>query len=469
MRAIKRGNIKVTVKNCERILLILLVIISILNLIFANRFAVALAIVSLLVLICGFHHLGSAFKWATGIFLLLGLIIARYDHFTLVRVINAVNSMDNLIVLLIVMQLFTIPITVGRYQSSIVTLINGKLPTNRSLFGFTMLITFLLSSILSMGTVPIVYSILGPTIKQRLGDQYYHFSSVAISRSFTLGTLWAPGAATIFLISTITHVSLQKLFGPSFVIGLLGLLMAWVFELHVLSAKKEHQDIKSPADTKQATLKVFQIGLAVVALLLIAFTLIHLKIGEAMTDVALAGLVVILLWLLVLQASDRDHQQTIKAGKKYLQSGLLRGGSLAPFFVAIGLFSNVFEHSRVSKTIGQGLAPAIGYLSWGALASIPLLVVGLSLVGVHPLASVTLLGQIMMGISLPFNALAIALALNIGSVLAYMMSPFAGIVVVIANILGISSTTISLKWNGKYCLLLLVVSLIFIAGYSILI
>ncbi|EEU30741.1 hypothetical protein HMPREF0501_00146 [Limosilactobacillus coleohominis 101-4-CHN] len=188
-----------------------------------------------------------------------------------------------------------------------------------------------------------------------------------------------------------------------------------------------------------------------------------------MTDVALAGLVVILLWLLVLQASDRDHQQTIKAGKKYLQSGLLRGGSLAPFFVAIGLFSNVFEHSQVSKTIGQGLAPAIGYLSWGALASIPLLVVGLSLVGVHPLASVTLLGQIMMGISLPFNALAIALALNIGSVLAYMMSPFAGIVVVIANILGISSTTISLKWNGKYCLLLLVVSLIFIAGYSILI
>ena len=61
------------------------------------------------------------------------------------------------------------------------------------------------------------------------------------------------------------------------------------------------------------------------------------------------------------------------------------------------------------------------------------------------------------------------MGLNIASMLAYMMSPFAEIVVVIANILGISSTTISLQWNGKYCLLLLVVSVIFIAGYSILI
>lgn len=470
MRAIKRGNIKVTVKNCERILLILLVIISILNLIFANQFAVTLAIVSVLVLICGFYHLGNAFKWATGIFLLLGLVIAQYDHFALARLIDAVNSMDNLIVLLIVMQLFTIPIAVGRYQSSIVTLVNGKLPTNRSLFGFTMLITFLLSSILSMGTVPIIYSILGPTIKQRLGDQYDHFSSVAISRSFTLGTLWAPGAATIFLISTITHVPIQKLFVPSFILGLLGLCIAWLIELNGSSSTKNaNQNIKSQINTKKATLKVFQIGLAVVALLLIAFTLIHLKIGEAMIDVALAGLVVILLWLLVLQVRDHDHQRTVKAGKEYMQSGLLRGGSLAPFFVAIGLFSNVFEHSQISKIIGQVLAPSIFHLSWGALVLIPLFIVILSLVGVHPLASVTLLGQIMMGISLPFNALSIAMGLNIGSMLAYMMSPFAGIVVVIANILGISSTTISLKWNGKYCLLLLVVSVIFIAGYSILI
>ncbi|WP_295746792.1 hypothetical protein [uncultured Limosilactobacillus sp.] len=456
------------VKNVERILLALLVVVSILNLIFANELAGGLAIISLLVLICGFHHLSSAFKWATGIFFVLGLLIAGFNHFSLSVVVNAINSMDSLIVLLIVMQLFTIPIAVGRYQNSIVTLVNGKLPTNRSLFGFTMVITFLLSSILSMGTVPIIYSILGPTIKQRLGKDYNYFSSVAISRSFTLGTLWAPGAATIFLISTITHVSLQKLFVPSFVLGLLGLLLAWLIELYTspVEGKKDNLSIKRE-HAGHALMQVLQIALAVAILLVIAFVLIDLKIGEAMIDVALAGLVVILIWLAALQVNDLHHQRTIKAGKEYLQNGLLRGGSLAPFFVAIGLFSNVFEHSQVSKTIAQTLTPYIVHLSWGALILIPLLVVLLSLVGVHPLASVTLLGQVMMGINLPFNALAIALGLNIGSVLAYMMSPFAGIVVVIANILGVSSATVSLKWNGKYCTGLFVLSLVFIIIYTL--
>lgn len=460
-----------TAKNYERILLVLLVIISILNLILTNQFAGCLAVVSLLVMICGFHHLDSAFKWATGIFFILGLLIAGYDHFSLSMVVRAINSMDNLIIILIVMQLFTIPIAVGRYQNSIVSLVNGKLPTNRSLFGFTMLITFLFSSILSMGTVPIVYSILGPTIKQRLGEDYNHFSSVAISRSFTLGTLWAPGAATIFLISTVTHVSLQKLFIPSFVLGLLGLLLSWLIELHYLSAinNKNENHIKQGNNSSRALLKVFQIVLAIIILLVIAFTLIHLKVGEAMIDVTLAGLIVILFWILALQRGDVHHQRTMKAGKEYFQNSLLHGGSLASFFVSIGLFSNVFEHSQVSKMIGQFLTPYITHLSWGALILIPLLVMILSLVGVHPFASITLIGQIMMGISLPFNALAIALELNIGSILAYMMSPFAGIVVVIANILKISSTTVSLRWNGKYCVGLFVLSLIFIVVYTMLI
>lgn len=82
----------------------------------------------------------------------------------------------------------------------------------------------------------------------------------------------------------------------------------------------------------------------------------------------------------------------IQAGRAYFQSGILRGGSPAPFFVVIGLFSNIFEHSQVFRTIAQAITPAIVHLSWSDLVLIPLLVVILSLVGIHPLALVTLLG-----------------------------------------------------------------------------
>lgn len=459
----------VMVNKIERGLLILLVIGSLVGLIWPKQTAGVLAIVSLLVLVAGFHHLGTAFKWATGIFFLLGLLIAVLSHFPFLMTCNAINSMDNLIVLLIVMQLFTMPITIGHYQDSIIALVNGKLPTNRGFFGFIMLITFLLSSILSMGTVPIIYSVLGPTIKQRLGENYQQFSSVAISRSFTLGTLWAPGAATIFLISTITRVPLQRLFAPSFILGLLGLGLVWLMEGHASYMQGRVTTQHDQTNVNHSLARVLQIVLAVVALLTIAFTLIHFKIGEAMIDVAMAGLIVVWGWVMILQRADTSHRQTKQAANAFLQNGLLRGGGLAPFFVAIGLFSNAFEHSPISRMIGQAVSPFIIHLSWGALILIPLLVVLLSLIGIHPLASVTLLGQVMMGIHLPFTTLVLALGLNIGSVLSYTMSPFAGIVVVIANILGVNSATVALRWNGRYCMILLVLSLVFIATYTVLV
>lgn len=453
-------------KKIERTLLGLLVILTLISMAVPEKLTVILAVVSLLTLAAGFHHLGTAFKWATGIFLALGLLIAINSGFSLNQTATAINSMDGLISLLIIMQLFNVPIRVGHYQDAIVKLMNAKLPKNRGLYVFTMLITFLLSSILSMGTVPIIYSILGPTIKDRTGQEYQHFSSVAISRSFTLGTLWAPGAATIFLISTITKVPLQRLFVPSFLMGIGGLIIAYLMEFRQpIMAKR----VASQSDQSSAKLvwPVAQIVIAVAALLVIAFTLIHFQVGETMTDVALAGLVVVAGWTLLLITKSGNRQEARSALGGYFHNGLLNGGSLAPFFVAIGLFSDSFEHSEVSMTIAHAMTPLMTHLSWGSLILIPLLVVLLSIIGIHPLASVTLLGQIMMTIHLPFEALALALGLNIGSVIAYTMSPFAGIVVIIANILGVNSATVSLRWNGRYCLILFVFSLLFIFAYTL--
>lgn len=453
----------------ERIFLCLLVLLDVLAMFFASL-QYPLMIVSLIVLFLGFHHLGSAFKWATGIFFILGLVLVFTNHFTFAKLTTGVNSMNGIIVLLIVMQLFTIPINIGGYQEAIVNLVNNKLPTNKRLFVFTMVITFLLSSILSMGTVPIIYSILGPILRKRLGKNYERFSSVAISRSFTLGTLWAPGAATIFLISSITRVPLQRLFIPSLTLGILGLFLSYFVAHNKAYMKSNHAEDqtknKTNANSQKDIWQVLQIFLAIIILLIIAFTLISLHIGEIMSDVALAGLIVVLAWVAILQHNPEAHEQTASAFKNYYQKGIINGGSLAAFFVAIGLFSNSFENSSVSALVAKTISPFISSLSWGALILIPILVLLLSLIGIHPLASVTLLGQIMISIHLPFNILAVALALNIGSVLAYMGSPFAGIIVVLANIIHRKTSTVALKWNGQYCLYLLILSLIFIILYT---
>ena len=94
-------------------MLILMVILNLLNLIWPAGMTISLAIISILVMVWGFNHLGTAFKWATGIFFILGLLIAIDSHFSLKETAQAINSMDNLIVLLIVVQLFTVPVAIG--------------------------------------------------------------------------------------------------------------------------------------------------------------------------------------------------------------------------------------------------------------------------------------------------------------------------------------------------------------------
>ncbi len=66
-----------------------------------------------------------------------------------------------------------------------------------------------------------------------------------------------------------------------------------------------------------------------------------------MSDVALAGLIVVMIWIVILQHNFAAYKQTGAAFKNYYNKGIINGGSLAAFFVAIGLFSNAFENSSL--------------------------------------------------------------------------------------------------------------------------
>ncbi|MDA3724650.1 hypothetical protein PF606_07970, partial [Limosilactobacillus fermentum] len=73
----------------------------------------------------------------------------------------------------------------------------------------------------------------------------------------------------------------------------------------------------------------------------------------------------------------------------------------------------------------------MSHLSWGLLFVIPVVIVLLALLGIHPLVSITLLGQVLLTSQVTIPTLAIALALNVGGALSYLVSPFEGAIVLI--------------------------------------
>ncbi|ETF12815.1 integral membrane protein [Lactiplantibacillus plantarum 4_3] len=445
-------------------LVLSLIIIQLLSLIVPVNLTLLNAVLAIGVSILGIQSLSRSFQVATLIFFIAGLGLLSTTGLSINGLAMAITSMVDIVVLLVVMQLFLIPVTIGNYQATVEAFIQKHIRGPKQTFTFVMIVTHLLSSILSMGTVAIVLSILGDSIKRQVKDAT-RFSATAVTRGFTLGTLWAPGAATIFLISTVTKVGWTQLFIPCLILGLLGLLLAYLMEHN-----QPYMRIQPvTTNTKQQTrftehASLVSLVAAVIALLILSFVLMESKVVSSMNAVTLSGLLIVLIWVTALGLKPTTGQTAFKFALKkasldYWQHGIASGAALAPFFVGIGTFTYGFQHSTISSELTHALAPSFAHLGWLLVVLIPIIVVLVSLIGIHPLASVALIGKIIMTMHIALSPLLIALSLNIGSVVAYMLSPFAGIVMIVATLLHVSSATVSVRWNWQFCLIFLVLSL----------
>ena len=442
--------------NLYRGLVVGLVLIQLLELVVPLNLTILDACFAIGVTILGISRLSRSFQIATLIFFVAGLGLLSTTNLTLSSIATAITSMVDIVVLLVVMQLFLIPVTVGKYQTAVEKFMQDHIHGPKQTYTFVMLVTHLLSSILSMGTVAIVLSILGDSIKRQVKNSA-RFSATAVTRAFTLGTLWAPGAATIFLISTVTKVSWTRLFIPCLILGLLGLVLAYIMEHHQAYMQETpttvHQDIQRKSGVHASLLELV---FAVATLLVLSFGLMENHVATSMMSVTLAGLLIVLVWTGLLRFKRGNQRSTFnpilkKAVRSYWHQGITSGASLAPFFVGIGTFTYGFQHSTVSPRLTATLTPIFTYLGWWLVLLIPIIVVLVSLIGIHPLASVALIGKVVMAMPISLSPLLIALSLNIGSVAAYMLSPFAGIVVIVATLLNVNPGTVSIRWNWKFC------------------
>lgn len=457
-RLINKGNL-------YRSLIVGLVLIQLLELVVPLNLTVLDALFAIGIAVLGIQNLSRSFQVATLVFFVAGLGLLSTTGLSLYGIATAIVSMVDIVVLLVVMQLFLIPVTVGKYQAAVEVFMHDHVHGPKQTYTFVMLVTHLLSSILSMGTVAIVLSILGDSIKRQVKDSA-RFSATAVTRAFTLGTLWAPGAATIFLISTVTKVSWTRLFIPCLILGLLGLVLAYAMERHQAYMQVKPSVItNNVAHPNKGHASLFGLVLAVIALLLLSFVLMENKVASSMDSVTLAGLLIVLIWTGLLGVKRGSKLPAFKPALKealtaYWHQGMTRGASLAPFFVGIGTFTYGFQHSTVSTQLTATLTPVFSQLGWWLVLLIPIIVVLVSLIGIHPLASVALIGKVIMAMHISLSPLLIALSLNIGSVAAYMLSPFAGIVMIVATLLNVGPGTVSIRWNWQFCSVFLVLSVI---------
>ena len=394
----------VILRSFYKLAIVFLVILHVISILSNVNLSGGIFLAGIFVGFFGLNVMSKGFQRVTMLFFILGIGGLWWYHQSLSVWMESFNNMTNFIAILVVMQLFTVPISVGQYDQVLCCWVRKFCKSSGILFVFTMLATHIMSSFLSMGTVPVVINLFQDTIKKQV-QKPKRFIATAVSRSFTLGTLWAPGAATIFLVGQVTGVSWPKIFIPSLLIGLGGLLTSYLLELKEGHISNQVNEIKTWINEPELDIKfrnrIWHILLAITGLILLTMLFIYLQLAASSEGIILSGLIVAFIWTIAL-GKEAGSKKYIK---QYWEKDILKAADMAPFFVAIGVFSGAFTHSGLEEVIElalQGYAEELGVIM---LFLIPLAMVVLSLFGLHPLISIVVLGQMLMALHLSLGTM----------------------------------------------------------------
>lgn len=451
-------------KQMYRISILVLAGLQLIRTVVKADLTVAVFIAAVIVLLSGLTSMGKGFKKITIVFLVLGVSVLIAFHQPLEIWESATNSMTNVIAIMVVMQMFTIPIEVGSYNRTIKYWLNKSFKKESGLFLFTTLVTHVFTSFLMLGTIPIMISLMEDTLKTQV-THYERFISSATSRGYALASLWAPGAVNLFLVVQATGISWSKVFVPGLVLGLMGIYLSYLLETRMslsnqpikVRPKNSLGDKLLPNQEKQVRNKAWHILIVVISLSILTMFLAQMKLGASSSTVILAGAFVVLVWTL----QFRREPELMPILKNYWNNGVLKAADIAPFFIAVGLFTQALQQSGITRVIEaalQGYANNLGSL---AIVLVPLIMIILAILGIHPFVSIVMFGQILMSLHLSVSSLTLALCLALGGSISYMVSPFAGIIMTIAQFINAKAEDIALRWNWVFCTAYFAVGILF--------
>ena len=455
-------------RNIFRAAVLALVVAQLVGFIVAFDLRPLIFVAAMVLLVSGLPYMNGSFRNATTIFLGLGALLLMASRQPLSSWIAAASSLSNIVSIVAVMQLFSLPIRLGGYDHSIRSWVEGRFSSRSALFIFTTLVVHLLTSFLNLGSIPLSVSLFGEPLRKKLPN-YERFMAAAATRGYVLSALWSPGAVNLYLVVQATGLPWSRVFLPGLILALIGMALSVLIELPgagLLGRRGGGQDLRSTearpgafasGATTEGVLPAWHVLVVVILFVVATFLLDAFSIGAPGSRIVATGILISSLWSLLF---IRKKGFRSEVGGLWSE-GLFKVADIGPFFVAMGLFSGSLESSGTLASIApllEGVSKALG----GASVVIAgFLIVAGSLVGLHPFITIVLFGKMLSQAGLPLPTLTLALGLAAGGVAAYMVSPFAGVIMTLARLLGAKASDVALRWNWRFTAVFFAVGMIF--------
>lgn len=159
------------------------------------------------------------------------------------------------------------------------------------------------------------------------------------------------------------------------------------------------------------------------------------------------------LWLLS-QCRKPSMKQELQ---KFASKTLPGMGSLNTFFITMGIFSESLQYAGFNHILEDKAEIFRQMPCMLILLILPLIIIGFSMVGIHPMVSLAVLGPVLLQLVGSASAMQLALSTAMGCCLAYMISPFAGLILLLSQLLDLAPKQLALEYNFLHALVYYIV------------
>ncbi|MFZ4453513.1 hypothetical protein [Salibacterium aidingense] len=344
-----------------------------------------------------------------------------------------------LLVLMTLSPLLAIPLKNSGYIDSIQRYLKQVKDTPHKLFTGLTSVLFLITPVLSLGSVRILHEIL----------QDNKFEPAFLARAYFVGfstaMVWSPYFGSVALSLYYLEIPFSRYILFGLLLACLQLAVGNLIFFLFQYKQKEKQ-----AEEKQRSEPMLALLLKIVALLAALIgTLVWIESWTQLSMlllVSLTSVIIPMLWALI----TRKWKLFCSHVKTFVKNMDHSINTETVLFLSAGLFGAAVAASPFSDVIQQ-MFEAVSSISFLLVATfIILLVIGLAFIGVHQIITVPVLAIQITPETLGTDPISLIVVLLLAWFMAAIISPFNAITIFISNVVHRSTLTVGLRWNGLY-------------------
>ncbi len=407
-----------------------------------NYITYLLGCIALIIIPVSFKGASRTFQMISTVFVFAGFLIFSFSGENWLTLPLYFTSTALLLSLLYFLPFINNLMVVGKYDEELQNLLQLRTKHLGQLYYRSSLITYILCLFVFFSAISIVQGVVKNSAQKISESRLEPFSSQSILRSFALANVWSPIEIFIALTVTITGVAYFELLPWALFFSISLLLIDWcigwfTYRKEVYEAPETSSDISGSRLVGKVS---YLLGMLFLFIFL-AFGIQKLLSITYFNAVILFILPFTLLWALTI----KQLKEFMSYNKKNWVPQVNGLQNLMLLFISLGFFSEMFEQTKMINMIQT---PLLQVSSLPLLLFIAIQLVSLlfSLIGIHPLVTISLMGTLIQPLLTELNPLSLAIVLLTSTLASDAAGPFNTTVTIMSQLTGRNPYRIT-KWN----------------------